>query len=213
MKQQVTRDLYSYWTKIRGDRAAPERANIDPAAIRGLLNDTFMVEAEATRGYQIKLVGARISALFLNEVKGQRFPDLFNYDDRDSLRALLDSVVDDPTPVVAGIHAAPPGYAPLDLELLLLPVGLPGASRGNRILGSLAPATTPAWAGLIATSPLRLNSLRILQQPGAPTSLPPHLLPWANVPLGQSGNVPKLTLGNANITIYKGENRSRTISW
>ena len=39
MKQAVTRKLFSYWNTLRAERAAPERADIDPAAKQVVLKD------------------------------------------------------------------------------------------------------------------------------------------------------------------------------
>ncbi len=205
MKQAVTRDLYSYWNHLRGERAAPDRADIEPADIRALLNDTFMLEIGANRGFGIRLAGARIGDLFLSELRGKPFIALFACADGDSVRALLEAVIDDPTPLVAGVRAGPAGFAPIELEMLLLPLGPKGSSR-ERVLGSLAPASRATWTGLVACEPMRLTSLRILQ-PDAETPrgrypLDPAL--WSSFPLGPSQNGRKLPLKQANLTLYNG---------
>ena len=46
MKHPSTRALYAYWDEKRGGRPAPDRADIDPAAIRHALGDTFMLAAD-----------------------------------------------------------------------------------------------------------------------------------------------------------------------
>jgi hypothetical protein len=38
------KELHGYWLKIRGDRPMPARKDIDPAAIKGLLPNIFLVE-------------------------------------------------------------------------------------------------------------------------------------------------------------------------
>ena len=45
MKHPSNRELFEYWNERRGTRLAPERADIDPAAIRKVLGDTFVLEA------------------------------------------------------------------------------------------------------------------------------------------------------------------------
>ena len=44
MKHPSNRELFDYWNKRRGERLAPERADIEPAAIRHVLGDTFVIE-------------------------------------------------------------------------------------------------------------------------------------------------------------------------
>jgi hypothetical protein len=166
MKQATTRQLFDYWDRLRGGRVAPERAQVDPAQIRGVLGDTFMLEVDPERTFPIRLSGARTSALFQKELKGESFVRLFSQDDRIAVNQLLAAVVEEPAPAVAGVCASPLGRATLDLELLLLPLRHHGKTHA-RILGSLAPVSIPSWFGLVAADRLRLGSLRILADPPA----------------------------------------------
>ncbi len=167
MKQPGTRKLLAYWDECRGERATPERADIDPAPIRSLLRDIFILEIDRRRTLPIRVAGARVGSLFLRELKGARFTGLYATADRDCLRAVVESVLDDAAPAVAGVVAAPLGYADLDLELLLLPLRHRGKTHA-RMLGALTPASTPAWMGLVETHPLRFVSLRIIRREGFP---------------------------------------------
>ncbi len=162
MKQAVTRKLFSYWNNLRAERTAPERADIDPAAIRALLRDTFILEVDPDRMLPVRVAGARIASLFMRELKGEPFSGLYRAEDRDWLGGIVESVLDEPTPAVAGVSAAPTGREPLEMELLLLPLRHGGKTH-SRILGSLVPATFPSWMGLIPSQPLRLTSLRIIR--------------------------------------------------
>jgi hypothetical protein len=204
MKQGASRQLYGYWNGLRGERAYPDRSEIDPAAIRGLLNDTFMLEAGPDRDYRVVVGGARLGAVFLVEVKGLPLVSLFREEDRETLRALLESVHDDPTPVVAGLACAPAGRDPMEMEFLALPLGGKGLAN-RRILALMAPASTPAWAGLVASEPICLTSLRILHVPTVANLARPPLDPdlWTTLPLAspRQGNGPRRT---ANLTLYSG---------
>ena len=163
MKQPGTRKLFNYWDKLRGERTAPEREDIDPAAIRNLLRDTFILEVDRRRNLPVRVAGGRISSLFMRELKAVPFPDLFQEEDQDSIRAIVESVIDDPTAAIAGLRAGPSERARLDLELILLPLRHRGKTHA-RLLGAMTPATTPGWLGLIESAPLRLVSLRIIRE-------------------------------------------------
>src|SRR5208283_5828282 len=65
VKLAASRELHSYWNLLRGARSAPERSQIDPGAIRGVLADTFILEGNAQKRYPIRIAGARTNALFL----------------------------------------------------------------------------------------------------------------------------------------------------
>jgi len=43
MKHPSVRELYDYWNARRGLRSAPDRADIEPGAIRRVLADTFIM--------------------------------------------------------------------------------------------------------------------------------------------------------------------------
>ncbi len=163
MKQAATRKLYSYWDSLRDGRSAPDRSDIDPAAIRTLLQDTFILEVDRDRTLPVRIAGARAASLFLRELKGESFRELFREEDRDCLDALVASVLEDPTPAVAGLGASPTGREKLDVELLLLPLRHQGATH-SRLLASLAPAASPAWLGLLEIEPLSLRTLRVIRR-------------------------------------------------
>jgi PAS domain len=55
MKHPSIRDLLEYWNERRGRRAAPERDDIEPEAIRGLLADTFILSIDPLRGHPFRL--------------------------------------------------------------------------------------------------------------------------------------------------------------
>jgi hypothetical protein len=181
MKQSGTRKLFNYWDKLRGERMAPEREDIDPAAIRGLLRDTFILEVDRGRTLPVRVAGARMSSLFLRELKAVPFSELFREEDRDSIRAIVESVIDDPTAAVVGLQAGPWERARLDLEMILLPLRHRGKTHA-RLLGAMTPATTPTWLGLLESAPLRLVSLRIIREEGfrdaaAPSVTAPSMEP------------------------------------
>lgn len=167
MKHTASQQLYAYWNALRGGRAAPERSDIDPAAIRGVLANTIMIEVEGgagTRGVTlpIRLSGTRVNALFDRDLKGRCLSSLWRLGDRRELSALVSAVLDDTRPAVAGVLATPPGKDDLPLELLLLPLRHKGKTH-SRLLGSLSPATIPSWFGLTPVPPLALVSHRIIE--------------------------------------------------
>ena len=49
MKQNGSINLFQYWNRLRNGRPAPKRTEIEPADIKSLLADTFILEKD-TRG-------------------------------------------------------------------------------------------------------------------------------------------------------------------
>ncbi len=161
MKLAASQQLYAYWNELRGARSAPERNAIDPGAIRGILADTFILEFDARREFPMRIVGTRTNALFLRELRGAPFLELWREEDRQETRAILASVADEAQPFLIGAAGTPLGFAPVDVELLLLPLRHHGDTHA-RILGCCAPDASPRWLGLLAVEPLALLTLRAL---------------------------------------------------
>ena len=163
MKLAATQELHAYWHAIKGDRSAPERNDIDPGSIRGVLADTFILEFEPSAGYPMRIVGTRTNALFQRELRGVPFLDLWRRDDRSEARGLIETVADEAQPFLVGATGGPTGVDVVDVEILLLPLRHRGATHA-RILGSCTPRRLPEWLGLLSIGPLSLVSLRALRE-------------------------------------------------
>lgn len=167
MKHAVSRELYSYWDDLRKGRSSPERAEIDPAAIRNVLSDTFILGAEQdgpAAAFSVRLSGTRLNALFLREMKGCSLLDLWLAEDQAAVARIFDTVLDDAAPLVAGLRGGPDGHRPVDLEMVLLPLRHRGRTHA-RILGAIAPVEMPSWLGLVGIERLTLTSLRLIDPP------------------------------------------------
>ena len=162
MRQSATRQLFRYWNELRGGRAAPERDSIDPAAIVSVLPDTFILEVDPAFAFPFRLVGARTNALFDAQLKSSSFVELWRPQDRAAVRAMLLTTLDGACPVVAGASAAAADRAPVELELLVLPLRHFGKTHA-RLLGCLTPARHPPWFGLMPAQPLELISMRVVR--------------------------------------------------
>jgi hypothetical protein len=161
MKLASSRELFDYWTRLRGARSAPERSEIDPVAIRGVLADTFILEVNRFAGYPFRVAGGRTSSLFQRELRGRPFLDIWQASSRDEIAEMLAFVSDDASPAIGGALAKASGFQALELEILLLPLRHHGATHA-RILGLCSPASSPNWLGLAPIAPMALQSMRVL---------------------------------------------------
>jgi hypothetical protein len=161
MKHASTRALYEYWNEKRGSRPAPDRAEIDPGAIRHALGDTFMLAADFVDQLRLRLAGTRVCALFCREIKGEVFADLWDEASRDKIKTLLSVINGETQGLVAGVTARTADGDAADLEILLLPLAHVGHAR-IRAMGVLAPVVPPFWLGEKPVSALDLGTLRHL---------------------------------------------------
>jgi hypothetical protein len=161
MKHSSTRELFAYWDRRRGRRAAPERGEIEPGPIRSVLGDTFILAFDERAGHPFRLAGTRVCALFCRELKGESFLALWEPTERADARERLAGVADEAIGMVASVSGRTADGGTLDLELLLLPLRHRGHARA-RMLGVLAPLSVPYWIGTMPLQDLELGTLRHL---------------------------------------------------
>lgn len=160
MKHVTSRSLFAYWDGLRGQRIAPERADIEPGEIRDLLADMFILEV-AGRSAAFRLAGTRLCALFGRELTRSPFATLWGNRGPDA-SGLVETVAQDATGVVAGLLGASSSGEELPLELLLLPLRH-RARASVRVLGALSATAWPLWAGIEPIVGLTTMSVRVLR--------------------------------------------------
>ncbi len=159
MKHASTRALFDYWNAKRGDRPAPDRNEIDPAAIRHALGDTFMLAADFVDQLRFRLAGTRVCALFCREIKGEELLALWSETSVPPVEDLLTVVNNEKVGAVAGAIGRCEDGAAVELEFMLLPLAHTGHAR-IRALGVLAPVVPPYWLGEKPVVSLELGTLR-----------------------------------------------------
>ena len=200
MKLAVTMELYGYWNQLRGARSAPERNDVDPGAIRGVLADTFVLDFDEKRGFPFRIAGSRANAIFLKELRGLSFLELWRDTDREELGSILHCVADEAQAFLIGAEAGPPGLGAVDIEVILLPLRHHGLTH-SRILGSFASHAAAAWTGLIGAGPIALTSLRALD-----SSARAQLEPEGAAPVGFS--LRTMPRRYKHLFVYSGDRRA-----
>jgi hypothetical protein len=171
MKHAASRELYAYWDERRGNRAAPERTEIEPGAIRQVLSDAFILALDGRAGHPFRLAGTRVCALFGRELKGEPFIGLWAAASQPTIADLLTVLDQERIGTVAGVTAYSADGEPVELELLLLPLSATRPSLA-RTIGVLAPLKAPQWLGASPMGALTLGGRRHI---GA--SVEPRILP------------------------------------
>jgi hypothetical protein len=159
MKHASTRALFDYWNDRRGNRPAPERADIEPAAIRHALGDTFMLAADFVDQLRFRLAGTRVCALFCREIKGEEFQTLWSGPSAKLIKDLINVVNNEAVGAVAGVTGLTADGTEVDLEFLVLPLAHAGHAR-IRALGVLVPVVPPYWLGEKPLVALELGTTR-----------------------------------------------------
>lgn len=188
MKHAASRELYAYWQERRGKRSAPERAEIEPGAIRHVLSDAFILALDGGAGHPFRLAGTRVCALFGRELKDESFIGLWAAASQPTVRDLLAILQDERVGTVAGVSAQSAHGEPIDLELLLLPLA---ASRPSlaRAIGILAPLQIAPWLGSSPAGTLTLGGRRHVGASLESRLLPRFMAPrWRHLVVHEGGH-------------------------
>jgi hypothetical protein len=157
MKHPSSREFFAYWDEKRGDARAPERSDIEPGAVRGLLGDIFVLSYDSEAGYPFRVAGTRISALLGRDLKDQSFSGLFTAESRGEIEDVIGYVAEETLAAVAGITATSDNGMIAHLELLLLPFN----TRAHTPI-SLTGLLAPFESNVTTLRDFRLTSWRYL---------------------------------------------------
>ncbi|MBA2124800.1 PAS domain-containing protein [Hyphomicrobium methylovorum] len=169
MIDPVSQTLFAYWNRLRGDRLAPKRFEIEPSAIAAFLPDTFILERIDARTIRFRLAGTRISEAFGVDFRGVNLFDLFEPGDRSTLQREMTLITAEGAVGVFQIGAeSATGYS-VAFEFLVLPLTHTGSSI-ERFLGSCTPLERPCWLGDVPLTRRKLVSHSVVWPDGRPTS-------------------------------------------
>ena len=164
MKHPSNQQLYDYWIERRGERDVPDRTDIEPGAIRGLLADSFLLAYDAAEGCTFRVAGTRLCALFGRELRGEAFAGLWDAESTKQLGELIGIMAEEGIGIAAAVTGRANDDCECSLELLLLPLAHRG-TVGVRLLGILAPLRRPYWLGIWPAQPLQLGVFTFVGQP------------------------------------------------
>lgn len=138
MQTKAVTALYDYWTRRRGARAVPSRADIEPADLAAILPDVFILEHSGLHDPRFRLAGTRICAQFARELKGTGFDTLFAPDLRTRIARITENVMAHAAPAVMQIQLVDGALDTTEAEIVLLPLATKGKAA-DRIIGAFAP--------------------------------------------------------------------------
>ncbi len=160
MSQNIIDSLGSYWERLRGDRLAPRRSEIDPRAFEDALEHMFILEDAANAPIRIRLGGTRLCDMMGMEVRGLPARALFNEVDRARSEELMREVIDRPARVDLQLTAGGRDTADVPARMILRPL-CDDFGDVTRILGCLVVETERfGLETQLAIGAIRLDTLR-----------------------------------------------------
>lgn len=152
--------MFQYWNRLRDGRPAPRRTEIEPADIKTLLADTFILEKD-TRGEPVfRLAGTRLCATYGRELKGYSFPLIWSRRDQRIVSRLAHSAFQDKSVVIVTYDGVSAGGRSNPFEMLVLP--LEGGLGSPRSLGAITPLEKPYWLGADPIVEGRIDTVRVV---------------------------------------------------
>lgn len=169
MNQNGSIALFQYWNRLRDGRPAPKRAEVEPADIKSLLADTFILEKD-TRGEAVfRLAGTRLCSVYGRELKGFSFPSLWREKDQRLVARLIHGVFQQKSVVVITYEGFSRNGRSNKFELLALP--LDGGVENPRCLGVISATEKPFWLGADPIADALIDSIRIVDADKEPMFL------------------------------------------
>jgi hypothetical protein len=124
-----TQALYAYWDGLRGDRAMPSRADIDPTRIPSLLPYIIMYDVAASGGHRVRLVGEEIVGFVGHNTTGGTVGAIMPPRSAEMMMKILEAVITERAPKFrAGKAHWHPDKSYRDFEACFLPLSADGAT-------------------------------------------------------------------------------------
>jgi len=169
MKFEGSIALFQYWNRLRHGRPAPRRTEVEPADIKSLLADTFILEKD-TRGEAVfRLAGTRLCAVYGRELKGFSFPSLWRVRDQRLIARLIHGVFQQKSVVLIAYEGFSGTGRSSRFELLALP--LDGGAQHPRCLGAISAVERPFWHGADPIVDALVDSIRVIDPDAEPMFL------------------------------------------
>jgi hypothetical protein len=186
MQHRTTETVFSYFNALRAGRAAPLRSEIDPAALKSVLPDLFILEKGRDGIVRFRLAGTRVCVILGREMRDRPFADIWDAAVRHRMRLAADAVIANRSALEIALTAVDDDDNTLQLEMLMLPL-FSAADQCDRIFGSLV--------NLEGTAPVE-SYLRYLQPADLVFAPGDKVRPLAEaVPMGSVGSVGTAGLG------------------
>lgn len=160
MKTQGTIDLFMYWNRIRGDRQAPPRKEVEPSDIRSILPYAFILQNDDIDEISFRLAGTKLNAMFGRELRGDWFRSIFQPSDAKLIARLIESCRRDELVVSLSLMGKTQRDPKLVFDMVLLP--LSKESGYGLVLGCMQSTVSNHWIRPDTLQTLRVTSLRIV---------------------------------------------------
>lgn len=171
MKLHTTKYLYEYWNDLRGLKSAPNRKDLDPNLLKEILPNLFLLDRLSPEDYNFRLAGTKTCGIFGEELRDQNFLDLWNQNDRDSFKSLLETLTEQGAAIVCGLKGRS-GDDDVMFEFLALPLFHAQSNICSSVIGSFGYENEVETSYKLPITNIEMMSLRVIWPVEKTLSLP-----------------------------------------
>lgn len=134
-----SRQLFSYWEKLRAERACPTREEFEFGPIKNEMPDMVVIDRDYLRNsFKFRLAGSRACALFGHNLTGADVMAGWGNFESDVITRHLNTALNQRQPAVIRMRLTTDRGHVVAVELIALPVQMRGSSR-MQIIGGIFP--------------------------------------------------------------------------
>lgn len=134
LRHEAAKRLFDYWNALRTGRNAPRRRDVDPAALRSFLANTFLLELCGTDHALFRIAGTTLCAAFGRELRDHNFLTLGDDTARLELQRVAEILKTSARGGLIRFVASTLDKSPHPGEILILPL-LDDEGRISRAIG------------------------------------------------------------------------------
>jgi len=161
MRHKTSLEIFNYWNRIRGAADAPLRAQIEPASIRHILPQIFILEMTEIGQARFRLAGTMICSFFGRELRDDLFSSLWSGSQSDNAVKIALGVMNHAAPALLNATGYTGTGRSMSFEIILLPMRS-SPECCDRLLGCLVPTNSAGWFGADPLAKLTLDRSRLL---------------------------------------------------
>ncbi|MFO1090290.1 MAG: PAS domain-containing protein [Hyphomicrobiales bacterium] len=181
-----SRALFRYWERVRGERNAPNRGDIDLKEIRDIVRWLCILERDPVRqSYRWRLAGTGVCRIFGRELTGEPVFRGWDRFEQQMLSGMLDQVVGTLQPSVSRIRAITMSGEQLGLELIALPM-CPERGPVPHVFGAIVPFREPEWLGSDPLRSFTLSAVKVIWTEPLPGLDQPMKPQWSRSARGRT---------------------------
>ncbi|MCB1478873.1 MAG: PAS domain-containing protein [Tepidamorphaceae bacterium] len=145
LSNPATRQVFEYWDRLRGERSAPDRREIEPFDISAALGDILMLDMDGGEA-TVRLAGSRLTTAMAVDPRAQAFQSFWQPTDRRRIGDMLEHAVSCPSGILLKCEMHTVSERKVACEALLLPLRLDG-EKIRRLIGAVCFPELPYWLG------------------------------------------------------------------